>query len=329
MLDVERLDVEILPRMTFAIFAVLAGLALLYFGGEALVKGSASAALKLGLTPLVVGLTIVAFATSSPELVVCLDSALNGYGAIAVGNVVGSNILNIGLILGLSALVCPIGVQVQLIRFDVPVLIFASLLSAWMLRDITVGRIEGAVLLTGLIGYVLFAVLQARREHAPQVAGEFAEGVPKPSRALRIDLLLIIGGLALLVAGGRVLVMGAVTVARELGMSEALIGLTIVAAGTSMPEMATSIVAALRREPDIAIGNILGSNVFNLFGILGASALTMPLSAQGVATVDLAVMIGFAVALLPLLWSGFTLNRLEGALLLLAYGGYVFYLCRS
>ncbi len=314
--------------MTFAIVAVLAGLALLYFGGEALVKGSASAALKLGLTPLVVGLTIVAFATSSPELVVCMESALNGYGPIAVGNVVGSNIFNIGAILGLSALVCPMRVQVQLIRIDVPVLIFASLLSVWMLRDIVVGRIEGGVLLAGLFSYVLFVVLHARRERMPQVTGEFTEGIPKPSRALWIDLLLIICGLALLVAGGRVLVMGAVTVARVLGMSEALIGLTIVAAGTSMPELATSIVAALRKEPDIAIGNILGSNIFNLLGVLGASALTVPLSAQGVATVDLAVMIGFAFVLLPLLWSGFELNRWEGGLLLLGYISYGFYLWR-
>lgn len=315
--------------MTFAIVAVLAGLALLYFGGEALVKGSASAALKLGVTPLVVGLTIVAFATSSPELVVCVDSALNGYGPIAVGNVIGSNIFNVGVILGLSALVCPMRVQVQLIRFDVPVVIFASMLSGWMLRDTVVGRIEGGLLLAGLFAYVFFVVLQAKRERVPQIAEEFAEGVPKPNRALWIDLLLIIGGLAFLVGGGRLLVIGAVTVARELGMSEALIGLTIVAAGTSMPELATSLVAALRKEPDIAIGNILGSNVFNLFGILGVSALTVPLSAQGVATADLAVMTGFAIILLPLLWSGFTLSRWEGGLLLLAYVGYIFYLCRN
>jgi len=310
--------------MTAPLLLLLLGLLLLFFGGEGLVRGSATLALRLGLTPLVVGLTVVAFGTSAPELVVSVQSALEGRGNIAIGNVIGSNILNVGLILGLTAVIYPLKVQLQILRFDTPIMIGVSLLAGWMLADRTIGRPEGALLVAGLIAYTVFTVFFVSNvKPSAVVEAEFAEANPVPRGSVWRDLLFIAAGLALLIAGSRFLVDGAVNLARNFGLSEAIIGLTIVALGTSMPELVTCLVAARKKEPDIALGNIIGSNIFNLLGILGSAALVRPMTGAEIRMTDLYVAIAFAVALLPILWSGRTMQRWEGGLLLAGYVVYV------
>lgn len=305
------------------VLLLIIALAVLFFGAEALVRGSASAALRLGLTPLVVGLTVVAFGTSAPELVVSVGASLDGLGNIAVGNVVGSNIFNIAVILGLAAVICPIPVHLAVIRLDAPVMIGVSLVMIGVLAGEGVSRVEAAGLLAALAAYAAFNVYLARKTSDVKVEQEFQQAIPVPSGSGWRDVFLIVAGLALLVAGSRLLVVSAVAVARLWGISDAIIGLTVVSAGTSMPELATSVIAALRRQPDIAVGNVVGSNIFNVLGILGASAAVAPLAAPGIDKVDLAVMVGFAAALFPLLYTGRRLLRWEGAVLLLGYGLYL------
>ena len=302
-------------------------LLLLIGGAESLVRGSSSLALRLGLSKLMVGLTIVAFGTSSPELFVSLKAALVGQGDIALGNVVGSNIFNIGLILGLTALVCPIPVHFQVIKIDAPIALLTAIILSALLLDFHLGRIEGFLFFAGLIAYVWMNVILARREtKANQILEVEGEVPDKPSKHWVLDMVLILAGLGILVLGSRLLVEHAVLLAQSLGVSEAIIGLTIIAAGTSMPELATSLVAAFRKQPDIAIGNVVGSNIFNILGILGISSLVVPLSAPGISAFDLGTMILFSVLLLPLLYTGRILHRFEGALLLALYGAYVFFL---
>ena len=312
--------------MTLILASLLAGLVLLYFGAEGLIKGSSSLALRMGITPLVVGLTVVAFGTSAPELVVSTKAAYLGQGGIAVGNVVGSNIFNIAVILGLSALLRPMKIRVQLLKFDMPVVLGVSILCGALFLDGKLSRVEGSLLFAGIIAYTVINVVMARRETSKLVEKEFEEGTPHQSRNVVIDLLLVSGGLALLVLGARFFVSGAIDLARLWGVSEAVIGLTIVAAGTSLPELATSVLAAIRKEDDIAIGNIVGSNVFNILGILGVSGMIAPLSTGGITPVDFGVMLGVALLLLPLMHTGLRLVRWEGALFLSIYGGYVWWL---
>jgi cation:H+ antiporter len=309
-----------------AAFYLLLGLVLLYFGAEGLVRGSASLALRLGLTPLVIGLTVVAFGTSAPELVVSLRAALDGQGDISVGNVVGSNICNIGLILGLCALISPIATSSRVVRADIPIMIGVTVLGLGLLSHGGVTRWEGGVLLALLAGYVVFTIRLAEKAPDDALADEFADVVVPSKRGLVVDLLFVAGGLAFLVVGARFLVDGAVIIARAFGWSEALIGLTIVAVGTSLPELATSLVAAVKKEADIAVGNIVGSNIFNILGILGITAALTPLEAAGIGTIDLLVMTAFAVVLWPFAFRGGRLCRAEGAVLLLAYTGYVWWL---
>jgi cation:H+ antiporter len=309
------------------LLAILGGIALLYGGAEGLVRGSSALALRLGLTPLVVGLTVVAFGTSMPELIVSVDATLAGRGSIALGNVVGSNIGNVALILGISALIAPLAVRARIIRLDLPILLAASLLMVVLVADGAVGRGEAGLLLAALLAYTGFTLRSARRESAA-VAAEFAAGVPRVGRHAAVDAALLLGGLALLVAGARLLVIGAVAVAEDAGMSEAVIGLTIVAIGTSLPELATSAVAAWRGEGDLAIGNVLGSNIFNILGILGVAGMVRPIAGEGIGAVDLGVMLALALLLLPMMWTGRRVSRGEGAVLLLAYGAYLAYLLR-
>lgn len=307
------------------LLSLIGGLVLLYYGAEGLVRGSAALALHFGVRPLVVGLTVVAFGTSSPELVVSLQAAMSHSGAIAVGNVVGSNICNIALILGLSALIRPMQVQSQLLRQDVPLMIFTSLLLVLLLANSYLGRLEGAVLFTGILIYIALNIWKSRRDHT--------RSRPDKDMAASASLrfygqhgLFVVGGLALLIVGADLLVDGAVALAEMAGLSKAVIGLTIIAIGTSLPELATSLIAAIRQEGDIAIGNVIGSNVFNILAILGLSSLVAPLQSGGVGMTDLVVMTAFSVLIMPLMRTGFRLCRLEGALLLLLYAGYVYYL---
>jgi cation:H+ antiporter len=305
------------------------GLVLLYYGAEFLVNGASSLALRLGLTPLVVGLTVVAFGTSAPEMVVSVKASLAGQGNLALGNVVGSNIFNIAIILGLSALICPMKVQVQLIRIDMPVLIGVTLLTLLLVSDRQLARWEGLLFLSGAVGYTLFALHLARRETSQEALQEFATELPQPKGPVWLDWVRIGGGIILLVGGGHALVHGSVHLARMLGISEAIIGLTIVATGTSLPELATSIVAALKKEADIAVGNVVGSNILNLLAILGVSATIHPFSAAGITALDLGTMVAVSLILLPIMWTGFEVRRWEGALLLAAYGTYLFFLWPS
>ncbi len=307
-------------------FWLLAGTVALYFGAEWLVRGSAALALRLGMTPLLAGLTVVAYGTSSPELVVSLTAAANGQGAIAIGNVVGSNIFNIGFILGLTALITPLRVQSQLVKFDTPVMIGVAAVFLVFFRDGRLDRWEAALLLAGLAAYITLNVVLARRVTGQSGELALAEDLPAPSAAWWKDAALIVGGLIVLVVGSRWFVRGAVDLARQLGLSEAVIGLTIVAAGTSLPELAASVVAAARKQADIAIGNIVGSNIYNVLAILGTSGLVAPLDGAGISRVDVWVMLGLSALLLPIAWTGHRLSRWEGALLLAIYGAYLAWL---
>ncbi|MBX3464837.1 MAG: calcium/sodium antiporter [Planctomycetes bacterium] len=301
------------------------GLALLVFGAEWLVRGSSRLAAAAGVSPLVVGLTVVAFGTSSPELAVSLKSAWLGKADMAVGNVVGSNIFNVLPILGLSALITPLLVAQDLVRRDVPLMIGLSVV-VWLLAlDGAIGRLDGLGLAAGLGAYMVWLVRQSRKENTAVEAEYAAEFAPKGKVSVPANLGLVVAGLALLMLGARWLVGSAVAFAQWLGVSEVVVGLTVVAAGTSLPEVATSVLAAIRGERDIAVGNVVGSNLFNLMGVLGLSAAIAPGGlpvAPAMVGFDLPVMIAVAVACLPIFARGRMIPRWEGALFLAYYVAY-------
>lgn len=310
----------------------VAGLILLILGAELLVRGASRLALALGLTPIVVGLTVVSIGTSAPELAVSIGGALSGAPDIALGNVVGSNIANVLLILGLIALLVPLIVHRQLVWLDVPLMIAASVLVFAMALDGRIARWEGGVLVAMAIGYILFLIRMARR-HPEQVPEDpaldrAATGPAAKVGALR-QVLLIAGGLTMLVIGARLLVNAATATAAALGLSDLVIGLTVVAVGTSLPEIATSLLSAIRGQRDLAVGNIVGSNIFNLLLVLGATAL---IAAEGVQVspaairFDLPVMTAVAIACLPIFFNGHCIARWEGALFLGYYVAYTAYL---
>nr|WP_282453010.1 calcium/sodium antiporter [Lysobacter sp. CAU 1642] len=306
----------------------IAGLAALVAGAELLVRGASRMALSLGISPLVVGLTIVAMGTSAPEVAVSVGAAMGGQVDIAVGNVVGSNIFNVLFILGVSALIVPLVVDTQIIRQEVPIMIGASILLLSFGIDGTISNLDAGLLLLLLIVYTSYVVIQSRREGKAQRAKAESSAEPPPGR-LWLQLLLIAAGLGLLVVGSGWLVDASTQFARALGVSDVIIGLTIVAAGTSMPEVATSITAAIRGERDIAIGNVVGSNIFNILGCLGLAGLVsgdgLPM-APSVLNFDLWVMIAVAFACLPVFIVGRTIARWEGALFLFYFVAYTAYL---
>ncbi|MBN1308253.1 MAG: calcium/sodium antiporter [Chitinispirillaceae bacterium] len=312
--------------MDITLFLLAAGAVLLYFGAEFLVRGSSNLALRSGISSLTVGLTVVAFGTSAPELVVSVKSGFDGLGGIAVGNVIGSNIFNIAVILGVSALIRPMKVSLQVLRIDTPVMVAVSLLFVMVMLDNKITRTEAAVLLTGMIVYMVAAVYAGKKSAAAGRAAGTADSPDRPKGRVPFDFLLITAGLGALILGSRLFVDGAIGMAKKLHVAEAVIGLTVVAAGTSLPELATSVVAAMKKEVDIAIGNIVGSNIFNILAILGISGILTPLHAEGVGIIDLGVMLGTAACLLPFMWTGFRLNRIEGIALMAVYGGYLWYL---
>jgi cation:H+ antiporter len=308
----------------------VAGLAALVAGGELLVRGAARLALAAGVGPLVVGLTVVAFGTSAPEFAVSVQSAFEGKVDIAVGNVVGSNILNVLLILGASALVAPLLVSGQIVRQEVPVMIGASLLLLLLAQDGALGRIECALMFVLLLAYTAFLVLQARRASVHGRTADAGDGaVAAATGSVGVQLGLVAGGLVLLVVGAGWLVDAAVAFARDLGVSDLVIGLTIVAAGTSAPEVATSIMATLRGHREIAVGNVIGSNTFNVLGVLGLSGLVAPEAlavAPSVIAFDLPVMTVVALACLPVCFTGQVVARWEGGIFLGYYVAYTTYL---
>lgn len=311
---------------------LVGGLVALVFGAEALVRGASRLAAALGITPLVIGLTVVAFGTSSPELAISLQSAFVGQADIAVGNVVGSNIFNMLVIIGLSAIITPLVVHQQLVRLDVPLLIGVSLLTWWMAASGTVSRWEGAILFVGLVTYIFFLIWQSRRESTEvqeEYEAEYGDGRLRDWRLWLLNLGLVVIGLALLVLGSDWLVDGAVRLARMFGLSELIIGLTIIAAGTSLPEVATSILAAMRGERDIAVGNAVGSSLFNLMGVLALTAIFAPGGinvAPAAVNFDIPVMTAVAVASLPIFFTGNLIARWEGFVFLAYYVGYTAYL---
>jgi len=315
-----------MTSMTILFFIL--GLAALIFGAQLLVRGASRLALSFGISPLVVGLTVVAFGTSSPELAVSIQSAYSGQVDIALGNVVGSNIFNVLFILGVSALITPLLVDRQLVRQEVPAMIGISLLLFALARDGEISRWNGALLFGLLAAYTAFVVLQSRRARKDAEEEATAEEGGW-DRHWWAQLALVAAGLVLLVQGSNWLVDAAVTFARHLGISELVIGLTIVAAGTSMPEVATSVMAALRGQRDIAVGNVVGSNIFNILGVLGVSALVapkgLPVSAAMV-SFDLPVLTAVAVACLPIFFTGHLIARWEGAVFFGYYLAYTAYL---
>ncbi|AFZ37459.1 Na+/Ca+ antiporter, CaCA family [Stanieria cyanosphaera PCC 7437] len=320
--------------MTLITFLILfGGLVLLVIGAELLVKGASNLAGILGIPPLIIGLTIVAYGTSSPEMAVSVMSSWAGQADLAVGNVVGSNIFNVLLILGLSALVTPLIVTRQLIRSDVPIMIGVSILLLMFGLDGKISRVDGIIFFVGGVIYTLSLVYQSRQPNNNSEQDEFTREYGYTGERSRIiwfkDLVFIVGGLGLLVLGSRWLVDSATTIARALGVSDLLIGLTIVSAGTSLPELATSVIASLRGERDIAVGNVLGSNIFNILAVLGLAGIVAPNGlnvSESIIEFDVPVAIAVAFACLPIFYSGNQINRWEGLLFVFYYLAYVGYL---
>ena len=311
--------------MTTAIFFSFLGLLLLYVGAEGLVRGSSSLGLRFGLSPLVVGLTIVAFGTSAPELAVSMNAAYMGQTDLSIGNVIGSNIANIGLILGLSLMVRSITLDIKLIRIDIPIMVGAAVLFCLLIIDAKLSRVDGLLLMAGVIAFTVFNVIKARQAK-PKADKIFRSGIPVLNDGLLREIVFIIAGLAMLSFGGKFLVEGAVYIARVFGISEAVIGLTVVAIGTSLPELATSILAAAKKMSELAVGNIVGSNIFNTFGVLGASSILSPLTQGNVTWNDIGVMVLFSLALLALARNSNTLKRRHGLLFIIVYVGYIIWL---
>ena len=315
--------------MTTTILLFIAGLVILIFGAELLVRGASRLAAAFGVSPLVIGLTIVAIGTASPEVAVSLQAALNGQGDLTLGNVLGSNIFNILFILGVTAILAPIVIAEQLIRKDAPIMVGVSLLAFALAFDGSIGFVDGVTLILLLVVYTVFALRQSRfesKEVQNEYAEEFAEKQPHTTRDTMANILFILAGLGLLVLGSNWLVDSAIVIAKALGVSELVIGLTIVAVGTSLPEVATSVIAALKGESDIAVGNAVGSNIFNLLGVLGIGALLAPggISVAGqVLRLDFPVMVFVALVCLPVFYIDSRISRMEGGLLL---GYYVLYI---
>ena len=315
-----------MPELLMIAIYIIGGLILLYFGANWLVQGAITLALHLGLSPLIVGLTVVALGTSVPEALVSVRAAIGHQGGIALGNVIGSNILNIALILGISAFFSPLKVDSHLVKADVPLLAGATFMLVVLLEDFHISRMEGSFLLLCIVGYVAGNIMTVKRTSPEE---NKIEGVKVPedhSKNLWRDISFLFIGLIALAFGSNFLVTGAVDLARILGLSEALIGLTIVSIGTGTPEMATALMAAYRKRADLAIGNAVGSNLFNIMFVLGIAALVAPLDGKGISSIDLYVMLVVTILLLPTVWTGRILDRKEGFLFLAIYVGYLYHL---
>lgn len=307
------------------IFLLLfAGLVLLFTGGELLVRGSSSLAISVGLSPLVIGLTVVAFGTSSPELVVSIQAALKGNSAISVGNVVGSNIANIGLILGISAIIRPVKVQSDAVMREIPFMVIVSAIFSAFVFGGNITFLAGFFFVALLILYIIFSIYNSKKNTGDQI-GEVVKA-KYPTFVSVIFVLLGLGGLAF---GSDLFIDGAVRLAKALGVSELLIGLTVVAVGTSLPELVTSIVASVKKESDILVGNVVGSNIFNILAIIGIAAIIVTIRLHQLNIIDVLVMIYFSVIILPMSLFNRLISRREGLWLLISYCLYIFYLAYS
>ena len=305
------------------------GLVALYFGAEWLVNGAASLALRYGISPLVVGLTVVAFGTSAPELFVSIGFNAGGFPDMALGNVIGSNICNIGLVLGMSAFICVLHVKSALLVRDLPILVISTVIFSAMLWNGVIGRTEGIFLFAGIIAYTAFQLVIAKKEKDPEVLAEFA-GEFDPAEAKHEPLwklvFAIVGGLVALYFGAEWLEKGGVSLARRFSVPEAVISLTLIAFSTSVPELATSIVASLKKEGDIITGNIIGSCIFNLLCVIGVTATLGPIVTSQIEMVDLYVMIGMTALLIPVMGRKRRVSRVEGTVLLACYVAYTAFL---
>ncbi len=313
------------------IFYFVGGLVCLLLGADALVKGASRLAAAVGVSSLVIGLTVVAFGTSAPELAVSVQSAIAGQADIALGNVIGSNVFNVLFILGLSAIIVPLIVAQQLVRFDVPLMIVLSILTFVISWDGVISRTDGILFIAGLLSYVVYTIYQSRKETAAikaEYEGEF--GVPEEEKHHWLkNVAFVVAGLGLLVLGSHWFVKAAVTVAEALGVSKVVIGITIVAIGTSLPEVVTSVVAAVRGERDIAVGNVVGSNIFNIMGVLGFAGALSPAGVQVAPQIlyfDIPVMIAVAVVCMPIFFSNGVISRTEGFVLFSYYIAYTTYI---
>ena len=315
-----------MPELLMIAIYIIGGLILLYFGANWLVQGAITLALHLGLSPLIVGLTVVALGTSVPEALVSVQAAIGHQGGIALGNVIGSNILNIALILGLSSLILPLKVDSHIVKADVPLLTGATFMLVVLLEDFHISRMEGAFLLLCIVGYVAGNIMTVKRDSPEENKIEGMEVPENPGKTLWRDVGFLVLGIITLGFGANFLVSGAVDLARIFGLSEALIGLTIVSIGTGTPELATALMATFRKTPDLAIGNAVGSNIFNIMFVLGIAGLVAPLDGNGISSVDLYVMLGVTILLLPTVWTGRILDRKEGFLFLAIYVGYLYHL---
>jgi cation:H+ antiporter len=314
------------------VVTLLSGLVLLAAGGEILVRGATQLASAFGLSSFIVGLTVVSFATSAPELAVTMQATFDGNPGLAVGNVVGSNIANVLLILGVCALIVPLAVKSQLVRVDIPVLVVLSVLLLVLALDHEIGRLDGALLLAALVVYTTAVILLGRRRHWDEPAARAPEGTERPTpeteaMPLRAAGLIAIG-VVMLVGGANLLVSGATEIAAAIGVSDLVIGLSVVAIGTSLPELAASVVAIMRGERDLAVGNIVGSGLFNIGAVLGLSAVIAPdviPVPDAAVRLDIPIMIAVALALAPVAFTGFAVVRWEGALFVALYAAYIAY----
>jgi cation:H+ antiporter len=314
------------PELLLITLYITGGLVLLYFGADWLVQGAITLALHLGLSPLIVGLTVVALGTSIPEALVSVQAAIGHQGGIAIGNVVGSNILNIAMILGLSALISPLKVDSHIVKADVPLLSGATFMLVVLLEDFHISRMEGAFLLLCIVGYVVGNIMTVKKTSPEDNKIDGLEVQKDSGKTFWRDIALLIVGIITLGFGANFLVTGAVDLARIWGLSEALIGLTIVSIGTGTPELATALMAAYRKSADLAIGNAVGSNLFNIMFVLGIAGLVAPLDATGINPSDLYVMLAVTLLLLPTVWTGRVLDRKEGFMFLAIYVGYIYHL---
>ncbi|NND86565.1 MAG: calcium/sodium antiporter [Nitrosopumilus sp.] len=302
------------------VLAVAGGLAMLYFGAEWLVQGSINISNRLKISQLVIGLTVVAFGTSTPELAVSISSAFQGFSDVALGNVVGSNIVNIGVILGISAVITPIAVSKSTIRKEIPIMIGAALLLSAIIFDGKIDFIDGIILIAGIIGFLIFSYKSSKKESDIETVK--SQQVTQ-KRFLTKSLILVAIGLGLLTAGAFLTVDNAVVIAKSVGISELVIGLTLVAIGTSLPELITSVIAARKGHSDLSIGNIVGSNIFNIFAIIGIASVIVGIQVNEKIILDVIVMIAFSAILIPIMRSGFKVSRKEGLFLLVGYITYV------
>ena len=303
---------------------LLLSFVILYYGAEGLVFGASSLAKRLGISALVIGLTIVSIGTSMPELLVSIKAAMNGQSAISIGNALGSNLFNIGIILGLSAIIYPLLAKKQLLKFDVPVMILTSVLFLLLFLDSKISRIEAILMVILFLSYTTYLLVYSKRKHNINPNRDEDDDI-KLTKHWALDILFIVVGLVALVWGSDLLVVNAIIIAERLGMSEAMIGLTIVAAGTSMPELATSAVAAFKKRSDIAIGNIVGSNIFNILLILGVAGIIQPISTPDINYIDALVVVALGVLLWLFMKMSASIRRWQGVVFIVLYVLYIMF----